>query len=443
MPPPIPPAEPLTSRRDRVAIAVSVVLSVLVVASCFLFPYLFNHHRRGGGAADAPSGGESAGLDAYAEEESWLEGNKSFTDALDAVMRSYYRQPDEDHLMRAAARGISRLMGEGASEKELTERGITTMIDALDDPFSAYMDQKALNMLDVQLAGKFFGIGVSMTASRNEIRVQEVLKGTPAEAAGIQENDIVFSVDGTEVTGMDINDVVAMIRGQEGTGVVIGVKRSGTPGVISFDLVRAEIKLPVITTELKPGSIAYIQLTDWNKEATALLAEALEGLKARGARGLVLDLRSNTGGLMDSAIKSADLFLSEGNIVSSRGRVAGSSQTYNATPEVVWEYPVVILTNRGTASSSEIFSAALRDNDRAVLVGETTFGKGEIQQLQRQPDGTALRITVALYFTPAGTSINDEGITPDVLVAAPVVAEGGEDPQLDEAERLVAAMMHR
>jgi carboxyl-terminal processing protease len=421
-------------RREKTLLIVAVVVSLLVVASCFLIPYIFNKDDKVNSATRSQSASQE-----YSEEEAWLENNKSFNDALTVTMEDYVERPDEGYLIAAAARGISRLKDEGAAEDVLTERAITTMLDALDDPFSGYMDKQQVSSLDTQLSGHFFGIGVSMAEVRNEIRVQEVLKGTPAEAAGIQQGDIVVMVDGKEVTGMNINDVVAMIRGQEGTRVKVGFKRSGVPGTIEYDLTRAEIKLPVITTQMLPGDVGYIILTDWTQDSSELLKGALEDLKNQGAKGLILDLRNNPGGLMDPAIKSADLFLGGGTIVTSKGRMAGTTVPYTATPGTSWDYPVVILTNRGTASSSEIFSAALHDNDRAVLVGETTFGKGEIQQLKRQPDGSALRITVALYYTPDGTSINDEGIAPDVIVTNPTMGE--EDLQLVEAQRVVTAIM--
>lgn len=424
-------------RREKTLIIVAVVVSLLVVASCFLIPYIFNKDDKGNATTQSQSASNASNK--YSDEEAWLASNKSFKDALNATMDDYVEQPDEDYLIAAAARGISRLKGEGAADDVLTERAITTMLDALDDPFSGYMDKEQVSMLDTQLTGHFFGIGISMAEVRNEIRVEEVLKGTPAEAAGVQQGDIVVSVDGKDVTGMSTNDVVAMIRGQEGTLVKVGFKRSGVPGTTVYDLTRAEIKLPVITTKMLPGDIGYIILTDWTQDSSTLLNGALEDLKNQGAKGLILDLRGNPGGLMDPAIKSADLFLGGGTIVTSKGRMAGTTVPYPANSGTAWDLPVVILTNRGTASSSEIFTAALHDNDRAVLVGETTFGKGEIQQLKRQTDGSALKITVALYYTPDGTSIDGEGITPDVIVTNPTT--GQEDLQLAEAQRVVTAIM--
>jgi len=421
------------SRKDRIIVTLAVLLSAVVLASCFLVPALLTREE------EAPAGGPRAEEDLYKADRDWLESRQEFRNALENLERDYVEEPDENALMAAAARGIHRLREQGAPDDQLLQRGLSCLIDALDDPFSDFMDPEELKMLDSQLSASFFGVGISMTQSRNETRVEKVLEGTPAEEAGIQVGDVVVSVDGTEVKGMDLNDVVMMIRGEKDTTVTLGIRRSGVSGILTFTMRRAEIKLPVMTSEMRPGGVGYLVLSDWSRDSANLLREELDKLKGAGARGLILDLRTNPGGLLEPAINAADLFLDSGVIVSSRGRLAGTTRTYNAEPGNSWDMPVVILTSRATASSSEIFTAALHDNQRAVLVGETTFGKGSIQNILRQPGGTALRITVALYYTPSGISINDEGIDPDLLVHNPAV--DGEDLQLQEAERVVRSMM--
>jgi carboxyl-terminal processing protease len=200
--------------------------------------------------------------------------------------------------------------------------------------------------------------------------------------------------------------------------------------------VRGEIEVPVLEYELKEGDIGYMLLTDWTEDVDEQVAAALQDLEEQGAKGVIIDLRSNPGGYMEPAIRAADLFLRDGMIVSSKGRIAGSSSEYTADDQVEWDLPVVILLDRGSASSSEIFAAALADNDRAILVGETTFGKGSIQKLYRQEDGTAVRLTIARYYTPNGSSIDDEGIEPDFPVRNPVVGE--EDLQLQKAIEILS-----
>ena len=251
---------------------------------------------------------------------------------------------------------------------------------------------------------------------------------------GLLEGDIVKEVDGTDIGGMDISEVVTLIRGPEGTTVRLGIRRPPSADLTYFDIVRREIEIPVIELEMKEGGVAYLSVTDWTQDVDVKISEALAELSSQGAVSLIIDLRLNPGGYMDPAIKAADLFLRDGIIVSSKGRVAGATREYEADSEVQWDLPVVILVDRGSASSSEIFSAALRENERCVLVGETTFGKGSIQKIFRQDDGTGLRLTIARYYTPSGASIDDEGITPDVQVKNPVV--GDQDLQLEKAIEL-------
>lgn len=417
------------TRRERNILILVVALSLIVVASCFALPYILRS-RDSSTSSSGESGPESENL------VELLEGSEAYRDARDIVERNYVEEVDGDDLLEAAEKGMRRMAEEGYDDEELVERGIVAMIDSLEDPFSSYMDARQVEMLDTQLAGHFSGIGVAMQSVKNEIRVVEVLKNTPAEEVGLQEGDIIREVDGADVTDMALDEVVMLIRGPEGTTVNLGILRAPSSSLEYYDIVRREIELPVIEYEMKEGDIGYLRLTDWTEDVDAKLTEVLRELKSQGAKGLVLDLRGNTGGYMDPAIRAADLFLHGGVIVTSKGRIGGASNEYEVDDAVEWDLPVVLLVNRGSASSSEIFSAALRDNDRCLLVGETTFGKGSIQKLYRQDDGTALKLTIALYYTPSGINITDEGIEPDVFVKNPVV--GDEDLQLREALELVS-----
>lgn len=429
------PVQESTTRRDRTIIILAVVLSLILVGACFAVPYLLSS-----GGSDSPGYGQGSGAavadEETAELEDFLADEYSYGEAQDIVEQNYVDELDGEELLYAGARGIRRLADEGADEEALVDRGITAMVDSLDDPHSSFMNAEELEALDTQLSGRLSGIGVVMEPVKNEIRVSMVLEGTPAWEVGLQEGDIVKEVDGRDVSGMDITEVVFLIRGPEGTAVRLGVARPPSSDVIDFDITRREIEIPVVETELKEGGVGYLRLTDWTQGVDAKISEALADLGARGAKSLVIDLRANPGGYMEPAITAADLFLRDGVIVSSRGRVAGATREYKAENEVEWDLPVVVLVNRGSASSSEIFAAALRENERCVLVGETTFGKGSIQKIFRQGDGTGIRLTIARYYTPSGVSIDDEGITPDVKVKNPVV--GDQDLQLEEALELAA-----
>jgi carboxyl-terminal processing protease len=420
-------------RRDRLIIVLSVVLSLLLVGSCFAVPYM-PYILTGGGASREGRGAlrdKAAGGEESAELVGVLRGSEAYARAQNIVEANYVDEVDPGCLLRSAARGIRRLSETGADEGTLVERGITAMVDSLDDPFSSFMSADELAMLDTQLSGRLSGIGVALEKVKNEIRVTRVIEGTPAHEAGLQDGDIVKEVDGRDVGSMELEEAVFLIRGPEGTKVRLGLVRPPSLEVNHYEIVRREIEIPVIRTEMREGGVGYLRLTDWTEDVDDKVSQALADFSSRRAKSLVIDLRSNPGGYMEPAIRVADMFLREGVIVSSRGRVGGTTRDYRADGEVEWDLPVVVLINRGTASSSEIFSAALRENDRCVLVGETTFGKGSIQKIFRHEDGTGLRLTIARYYTPKGVSIDDEGIAPDIKAKNPVVGE--EDVQLERA----------
>ncbi len=428
-------------RRDRLIIILSLVLSFLLVGSCFAVPYLLTREkpsgssRAGDGGSSAPEG---SGVSGGAKElEGVLLESDAYGRAREIIEANYVDEVDPDLLLNSAARGIRRLYEAGADEGALVERGITAMIDSLDDPFSTFMSAEDLAMLDTQLSGRLSGVGVALEKVKNEVRVTRVLEGTPAQEAGLQEGDIIKEVDGRATGDMELEAVVFLIRGPEGTTVRLGVARPPSLEVTYYDIVRREIEIPVVKSEIREGEVGYLRLTDWTEDAQEKISQALSELASKGAGSLVIDLRSNPGGYMEPAIRAADMFLRDGVIVSSRGRVGGATRDYRADGEVEWDLPVVVLINRGTASSSEIFAAALRENERCVLVGETTFGKGSIQKIFRQEDGTGLRLTIARYYTPSGASIDDEGIAPDIRVTNPVV--GDEDAQLQRALEEAAA----
>ncbi len=422
------------ARREKKVIVLAVALSLLLVGLCFALPYLFSE-REGPRSRDA--GSATTSQDGERDLEDILLGDNTFTEASDILESNYVDEVSGDDLLRAAARGIRRLEAEGASNEALVERGITAMVDSLDDPFSSYMDPEELASLDATLSGRFSGVGVALERVKYEIRVVEVLDGTPAMEAGIQEGDIIREVDGRDVKELELEEAVTLIRGPEGTTVKLGIVRPPSSSVIDFDIVRRSIEVPVVESEMKANGTGYMRMSDWTQNVDSRVAEVLGDLRDQGAKSLVIDLRSNPGGYLDPAVKAADLFLRDGVIVTSKGRVAGYSDEYTADGAVEWDLPVVVLVNRGTASSSEIFAAALRDNGRCILVGETTFGKGSIQKIFRQADGSGLRLTIARYYTPSGVSIDDEGIKPDMTVKNPVVGE--EDAQLQRALEEAAA----
>ena len=247
-------------RRDRILIIVSVVLSLLLVGSCFAIPYLLSTND------SSPSRDEEKPRNAAEKEEideleEILTGSTSYMDAQEIVEANYVEEVDEDDLLYAGARGISRMAAEGADEEVLVDRGITAMVDSLDDPHSSYMSAEELMSLDTQLSGRLTGIGVVMQMEKNEIKIMRVLDGTPALEVGLKDGDIIKEVDGLNIVGMDINEVVMLIRGEVGTTVRLGVVRPPSSDIKDFDIVRREIEIPVLETEMREGGVGYVSHT--------------------------------------------------------------------------------------------------------------------------------------------------------------------------------------
>lgn len=381
------------------------------------------------------------GLGAAERPAPQLEDSAAFQAALDTISGSFYETVDRDELVEAANRGIRRLVEAGETdEAALTDRAITAMVDSLDDPFSEFMNAAELAQLETQLSGHFGGVGISLTNVRNEIRVNRILPGTPAEAAGINEGDVLAEVDGVSTANMEINDVVTLVRGPEGTRVRLGIRRANSSELIYFEIVRQTIDLPVIETSMVQPDIGLIQLADWTNDVSVKVAQAIGELQAQGAKGIIVDLRSNPGGYFEEARRVADFFLRSGNIVSSHGRDGANNRRYDADAEVLSDLPLVVLIDRLSASASEIFAGAIQDNARGILVGQTSFGKGSIQKIFTQ-EGGGLRLTIAKYLTPSGVNIDDEGIEPDELVSNPIVGE--DDLQRARAIEVMRQMIDR
>lgn len=426
------------AHRDRLIIIIAVCLSLLLVGTCFTVPYLLSSSSKKP-AQESTAADSGASKKELGELEKMLWASDAYREAQNIVRVNYVEEVGQDELLEAAAKGTRRMAAEGAGQDALLARGIQAMVDSLDDPFSSFMTRQELEMLDTQLTGHFSGIGVAMQRVKNEIRVVNVLENTPAQEMGIREGDIIEEVDGKDVSALELDEVVMLIRGPQGTVVRLGIRRPPSPETVYFDIVRREIEIPVMREEIKEGGVGYLRISDWTEDAYDKVRRALSDLASRGARSLVIDLRSNPGGYMEPAIEAADLFLRGGVIVSSRGRTAGVNKEYKADDDAFWDLPVVVLVNRGSASASEIFAAALRDNERCRLVGETTFGKGSIQKIFRQGDGTGIRLTIARYYTPKGINIDEQGIVPDFTVKNPVV--GTEDLQLEKALELARSTL--
>ena len=290
----------------------------------------------------------------------------------------------------------------------LYRRAATGVIEQLHDPHSTFLDPRRLTRLDESTSGHYAGVGVQMDARDSGITVIGSLPGTPAERAGILTGDRIVEIQGKTTHGLTQEEALKSLRGAPGSTVTLVVERPGVATRLPFTLKRAEIAVnPVQNALLVRDGIGYVDLTVFSTTAAADLGRAIDSLRAAGARALVLDLRGDPGGLLDQGVGVADLFLDAGQkIVTTRGRTAEENRDFSdGAPQRFTDMPLVVLTDSGTASASEIVAGALQDHDRALVVGTATYGKGSAQRVFRLDDG-AVKLTTALWYTPSGRSIN-------------------------------------
>lgn len=359
--------------------------------------------------------GRQASSDVLPTEESLL-----FAEVIERVKQEYVDRVDDRELVEAAIRG---------------------MIADL-DPHSAYLDSAEFSDVRISTSGRYTGIGVELGVEGDALVIVAPVEGGPADRAGIRAGDVVLAVDQLAVSAADLDETVQRMRGAAGTRVALAVRRSGVEAPMIFELERGHVALQSVRAELLDGGDAYARITHFTDATPADLRHALHELRrASGGplHGLVLDLRSNPGGVLEAAIEVADMFLDGGLIVAAEGRIAESRFRASASPgDALNGAPMTVLVNQGSASAAEIVAGALKDQRRAVLVGTRTFGKGSVQTIIPLSGGRAVKLTTARYYTPAGLSIHTRGISPDLLVEAS--AAEGEDPQLAAA---VAALLGR
>ena len=306
------------------------------------------------------------------------------------------------------------------SDEKLVEGAINGMLTSL-DPHSNYLDTRDFNDMKVQTRGEFGGLGIEVSMENGLVKVISPIDDTPAARAGLKPGDVIIALDGQPVQGMTLPQAVEKMRGPINSDIKLTIRRKGRP---PFDvkLTRAEIRVQSVRSHLIDKDIGYIRITSFTEQTDVGLNNAMKNLKQEAGgklRGVVLDLRNNPGGLLDQAVAVSDAFLNRGEIVSTRGRRADDAQRYNAQPgDIADGLPMAVLINGGSASASEIVSGALKDHHRAVLIGTRSFGKGSVQTIIPLPGHGAMRLTTARYYTPSGRSIQDEGIEPDIVVAA-------------------------
>ena len=301
---------------------------------------------------------------------------------------------------------------------KLLEGAIGGMVQALEDPFTSYSPPQRSTLRQEDLRGEFFGIGATLSAANPDgtgARIEGVMKGLPAQRAGLRAGDVILEVDGEDVTKLPLLDIVAKIRGREGTKVTLKVRREGVPAPLVFELVRERVEIISVSTA-KVGDVGYVALETFaNFKVEDQLKRAIEELKAQGVKKLIFDLRDNGGGLLDQGCAVASAFLKEGPIVYTRTKNL-TRVWCEATGQTLWDGPMVVLVNGNSASASEIVAGALQDYGRAKVIGEKTFDKGVGQTPYTLANGGELTLVTFEWLTPKRRSINKEGITPDIVV---------------------------
>lgn len=335
---------------------------------------------------------------------------KRFTKAMDLVRENYVRDVSNEDLMNGAIKGMLQEL----------------------DPHSTFLNKTDFKELQESTSGKFFGVGIEVTSKNNQLMVVSPIEDTPAFKAGLKAGDMILAVDGELTQDMTTQEAVSKIRGEEGTEVELLILHKDDKSPSTVRIVRAAIPITSVKTRfLDDEGLLWVRLTRFSDRTTDELKDALRTMNKKAEiKGIVLDLRSNPGGVLKQAVTVSDVFLDKGTIVSMRRRGEEVMESYDATVSSSdISCPMVVLINSGSASAAEIVAGALQDHNRAVILGERSFGKGSVQTIMPLGDGTAIKYTIALYYTPSGRSIQAEGIDPDLEVLYEAPREDSDDSQ--------------
>lgn len=324
-------------------------------------------------------------------------------------------------------------------EEKLKDGAIKGYVEGLGDQYTEYISKEEMKSFTEDINGSFVGIGIYMIADEDsgKIIVYHPITDSPADKAGIKAGDIIVSVNGVEYGYDDFSSIADHIKGEAGTKVKLVIERDGKK--LDFEIERAKIETNPITSKMLEKNIGYLNLPSFDKDVSKKFKEKIDDIIAKGANSIILDLRNNGGGMVDECTQIVDLFLDKDKIIMTTKDKKGNVQKSITKNKKIYEIPLVILVNENTASASEILTGALKDNNRAKVIGTKTYGKGVIQSVFNLSDGSGLKITTAEYFTPYGKEINKKGITPDLEVKLPntvksvYAVEEKDDTQLKKA----------
>ena len=366
-------------------------------------------------------------------------GNKAQSNESSAVQAESDAQTEKKLKIIGELIDSQYLYSDDIDEKALQDGIYSGYVSALGDPYTVYYDEEQTKDLLDSTSGEYSGVGavLSQDLKTGLVTIVGVYKDSPAEEAGLKEGDILYQVDDRELGGEDLSETVTWIKGEEGTDVVLHVYRGENKEAVECKATRRKIEVQTVEYEMKEGNTGYIRVTEFDTVTYEQFKNALADLENQGMESLVIDLRSNPGGNLDTTVDMLKLILPKGTIVSTKDKY-GEEVEYTNEEDHEFKKPLAVLVNQYSASASEIFSGAVQDYGVGKIVGTTTFGKGIVQQIFDLQDGTCLKVTISEYFTPNGRNIHKKGITPDVEVEYQADQENQDaDNQLEKALEVV------
>ena len=319
-----------------------------------------------------------------------------FSEVLEKIQDEYVDDVDQAEVMDSAINGVLQSL----------------------DPYSSYMSPKIFNEMQTETKGEFGGLGIEVSMEAGVVKVITPIDDTPASRAGVKAGDFIVRINGEQVQGKTLMEAVNLMRGPVGSPIEVTILRKGFKKAKNFEIVREIIEIKSVRSELIKKEVGYLRLRAFNENSSSQLKKEISKLKKNSSlKGYILDLRNNPGGLLTQAIKITDYFLEDGEIVSTKGRRQRENRKFFAKKgDVINGKPLIVLINNGSASASEIVAGALQDQKRAILLGETTYGKGSVQSIIPLKNNGAIRLTISKYYLPSGKSISDVGVSPDIQI---------------------------
>ena len=332
---------------------------------------------------------------AYGANDDIYEKIDLFSEVLDKINKEYVDEIDQSKTMDAAINGVLQSL----------------------DPYSSYMSPEIFNDLQTETRGEFGGLGIEVGMEAGVVKVISPIDNTPASKAGVKAGDYIVKIDGNQVQGKSLTEAVEIMRGPVGSEIEITIRRRGVKKALIFNITREIIEIQSVKSKIIDKNIGYIRLTQFNENSSSQIKEKITELKNKQIRGYIFDLRNNPGGLLSQAIKISDFFLDHGEIVSTKSRNKSENRKWFAKKgDLIEGKPLIIITNYGSASASEIVAGALKDHKRAIILGERSYGKGSVQSIIPLKNRVAIRLTISKYYLPSGKSISTIGVIPDIEV---------------------------